>query len=147
MIKVQVDTKFDITATGTTGHFKSTRIPYQDSADQEITDIISWNRSRNQQRNYETLLQILGLRTQILEVTAPRCLDGKWQFEFCVEAAGVFGEDENFSVLYNDADGVPMLRDLDNDADVEAVVITLGPKQNLWFTLIPINNTLENTDG
>jgi hypothetical protein len=147
MIKIQVRTKFDITATGTTGHFKSSRIPYVDQADQSITDIGSWNRSRNQQRNFETLLQVLSLRTQILEVTTPECQDGKWQFEFCVEAAGIFGEEDNFSVLYDDADGVPMLRELDNDADVDAVLITLGPKQNVWFTLIPINNILENTNG
>lgn len=147
MIKIKVKTLFDITATGTVGHFKSTRLPYRDSAGQEITDQISWNRSRNQQRNLETLLQILSLRTQVFEVTAPVAYQGQWSFEFAVETPGVFGEEDDFSVLYNDADGVPMLLDLNNQDLTEPVLITIGSKQNLWFSIIPINTSEEKQHG
>jgi hypothetical protein len=145
MIKIQVQTRFDITATGTTGHFKSTKIPYQDSADQAITDIDTWNRSRNQQRNFETLLQILSLRTQIFDSTVPVLHNNSWSFEFSVEAPGVFGEDDNFSVLYNDADGVPMLRNLGEHHAVDPVLITLGPRQNIWFAKTALNNTQQES--
>ena len=65
-MRYMCQTLFDITATGVTGHFKTTRVPYVDQAGQEIVDQATWNRSRNQQRNWETLTQILGLRTQLL---------------------------------------------------------------------------------
>lgn len=147
MKKIKVTTRFDVTATGITGHFKLNKIPFLDQVGNKITDQVSWDRSRNQQRNYETLLQLLSLRTQIFDVSLPVENNSQWSFDFTIESAGVFGEDENFSVLCNDADGIPMLRQLDNDSDVDAVLITQGARQNIWFEQIPINNTLENTDG
>ena len=74
MIKIKVRTLFDITATGVTGHFKSSR---HDFDSQE-----SWNRARNQQRNWETLVQLLNLRTQIMEITVPVNDKDFWSFEF-----------------------------------------------------------------
>jgi nucleoside-diphosphate-sugar epimerase len=64
-MKIYCETVFDITATGVTGHFKSSRIPFIDHAGHKITDSDSWNRARNQQRNWETLTQLIQLRTQI----------------------------------------------------------------------------------
>ena len=139
MITIQVKTLFDISATGVTGHFKSNRLPYLDQVGQQITDQHDWNHSRNQQRNFETLVQLLNLRTQIFELTDPACQKGVWSFEFQVESPGVFGEDDNFSVLYNDADGIPMLRNLNEQNDLDPVLITLGPRQNIWFEKKPIN--------
>ena len=144
MIQIKIRTLFDITATGVTGHFKSARIPFQDQAGNRITDINSWNRSRNQQRNYETLIQLISLRTQIFDLTLPVEDNNTWQFDFCVETPGIFGEADNFSVLANDAEGIPMLRELDNSADIDPVLITSGPSQNIWFEANPINITLEN---
>lgn len=140
MITIQAKTLFDISATGVTGHFKSNRLPYYDATGQQITDQHTWNHSRNQQRNFETLIQLLNLRTQIFEITQPVRQQGAWSFEFQVESPGVFGEDDNFSVLYNDADGIPMLRNLNENGDLDPVLITLGPRQNIWFEKISINN-------
>ena len=50
-MKFACQTLFDITATGVTGHYKLSRIPFRDRAGQLIHDTESWNRSRNQQRN------------------------------------------------------------------------------------------------
>ena len=133
MITVECRTLFDITATGVTGHYKSSRPPYMDAD--------SWNRARNQQRNFETLQQIASLRTQLFDITQPKIIDNMWQFEFSSENAGVFGDD--CSVIRADADGVPMLRELDNDLNVEPVLVTEGPMQNIWFRIIPINNITE----
>ena len=43
-------TLFDITATGVTGHYKSSRVPFTDLAGTDITNELTWNRSRNHQR-------------------------------------------------------------------------------------------------
>ena len=142
-MKFACQTRFDITVTGITGHFKSANMPFQDRAGQVIQDTASWNRSRNQQRNWETLTQILGLRTQLFALTHPiqdqtgTC----WMFEFETETEGVYGpEDDPTRVLREDAIGVPMLRGLNNTPDIESVLITAGPKQNIWFSPISINN-------
>ena len=64
-------TLFDITQTGTTGHFKPSHVPTRDRAGQTIIDQQTWTKSRNQQRNLETITQILQLRTQIFNPTIP----------------------------------------------------------------------------
>jgi hypothetical protein len=141
-MKYVCQTLFDITATGITGHFKSSRMPFKDTAGQVIADQQSWNRSRNQQRNWETLTQILSLRTQLFDLNTPimDSTGSRWMFDFETETSGVFGGDENpVSVLLKDADGVPMLKELNNDPDIESVLVTSGPHQNIWFAPIAIN--------
>ena len=137
-MKIKCKTQFDITATGVTGHYKSARIPFRLRTGETIADMEQWNRARNQQRNWETLTQIIGLRTQIFDVTDPVYQDGVWSFEFVTETPGVFGTDaEPFSVLVEDATGVPMLRELENNLVEQPVLV---PNQNIWFEIIPINN-------
>jgi len=136
-------TLFDITATGVTGHFRVTRMPTIDRAGQQIVDQATWNRSRNQQRNWETLTQLLGLRTQLFDLTLPiRDTSGtSWMFEFETEIEGVFGDlSDPVSVLRADAEGVPMLLDLDNRSDLLPMLRTSGRDQNIWFAPITINN-------
>ena len=142
-MKFACQTLFDITATGITGHCKPSQMPFRDRAGQLIHDTPSWNRSRNQQRNWETLTQILGLRTQLFALKAPiqDQTGTRWMFEFETETVGVYGpEDDPTQVLRADADGVPMLRELGNDPDIKSVLITTGPQQNIWFAPISINN-------
>ena len=135
-------TQFDITATGVTGHCKITRMPFRDRAGQEICDTESWNRSRNQQRNWETITQILGLRTQLFDLTDP-VLDitgTRWMFEFETESEGIYGPDTDpVQILREDAAGVPMLRELNNDPDIDPYLVTSGPRQNIWFAPVSIN--------
>lgn len=141
-MKFACQTLFDITNTGVTGHCKLTRMPFQDRASQVIRDAESWNRSRNQQRNWETLTQILSLRTQLFEITdpIPDQTNTRWMFEFETETNGVYGPDDDPTrVLREDANGVPMLRELDNDPDIESFLVTFGPRQNIWFAPISIN--------
>jgi hypothetical protein len=79
-------------------------IPFEDQAGQPIQDLAAWNRSRNQQRNWETLLQILGLRAQPMDLG-----------------------------LLNDCNGVPMLTGLTEKSGVERTISTHGADQNIWF--------------
>jgi hypothetical protein len=141
-MKFICQTLFDITATGTTGHCKNTRMPFQDLAGQIIRDEDSWHRSRNQQRNWETITQILSLRTQLFELTQPiqDNTGTRWMFEFETEFDGVYGPDSDpTQVLRSDATGVPMLRELNNIPDLEPFLITEGPGQNIWFAPLSIN--------
>ena len=141
-MKFACQTLFDITVTGVTGHCKLTRMPFQDRSGQIIRDAESWNRSRNQQRNWETLTQILSLRTQLFEITdpIPDQTGTRWLFEFETETDGVYGSEEDPTrVLRTDANGVPMLRELNNNPDNESFLITSGPRQNIWFAPISIN--------
>lgn len=129
-MRYSCQTLFDITATGITGHYKAaTRL----STDQ-------WNRARNQQRNWETLVQIISLRTQVFDLTQPELVADRWQFSFEVETPSVFGAvDDPTAVLRLDADGVPMLNNLDNTHVLPNCLIASGPDQNIWFEQQPIN--------
>jgi hypothetical protein len=141
-MKYVCQTLFDITATGTTGHPKTAQWPRPDRSGAIISSAETWNLSRNQQRNWETLQQIIGLRTQISAITDP-VIDAsgtRWMFEFESDRPGVFGPDSDpVSVLREDAAGVPMLRELNNDPDLDPFLVTKGPRQNIWFAAVSIN--------
>jgi hypothetical protein len=142
-MKYVCQTRFDITATGVTGHFKLDRTPYTDQSGQPITDLESWNRSRNQQRNWETLTQILGLRAQLFDITNPiqDSTGTRWMFEFETDRDGIFGPDSDpCEILRVDAEGVPMLLGLNNAPDIEPFLCTSGSNQNIWFLPMAINN-------
>lgn len=135
-MKFVCQTLFDVTVTGVTGHFKIVRMPFVDLAGQPISCHDMWNRSRNQQRNWETLTQILSLRTQLFDLTAPikDSTGTRWMFEFETDRDGAFGSvDDPTEILRSDADGVPMLLDLDNRSDLLPVLRTHGSHQNIWF--------------
>jgi hypothetical protein len=133
-MKIQCQTLFDITVTGTTGHVKPSRMPYVDVAGTKIVDTESWNRSRNQQRNWETVTQLISLRTQISELTEPVKINDCWQFEFEVENENLFTNGvDTLAVLKEDCTGVPMLIKLNESADTGTV---LTVDENIWFALI-----------
>lgn len=133
-------TTFDITATGITGHFKSSRIPFVDQSNQEIDDLDSWNRARNQQRNWETLTQLISLRTQISDLSYPERDNNLWAFEFTAESPGAYGSlNDPTEILRYDSRGVPMIVDLTGGSITEPL-ITYGPEQNIWFHPLEENN-------
>jgi hypothetical protein len=107
-----------------------------DRANQEIDDITSWNRARNQQRNWETLTQLISLRTQINDINEPKKSDGFWMFEFTAESPSSYGsENDPTEILRYDSNGVPMIVDLSSGSITEPL-ITGGPDQNIWFEAI-----------
>ena len=144
-MKYVCQTLFDITATGVTGHFKATRMPFADATGRMIQDQEDWNRARNQQRNWETLTQILSLRTQLFDIKLPvQDRSGtSWMFEFETEPHVTFGPDSDpCEILRSDAEGVPMLLGLNNRSDLAPMLITQGPEQNIWFAAVAINTEL-----
>jgi len=132
-MKYVCTTLFDCTSTGITGHFRIGQIPFQDRSGRHINNINDWNRSRNQQRNFETLLQIISLRSQPERIAAPQKTSQGWSFSFEVEAESTFtldGDPDVFAALYKDCNGVPMITGLDESQNIDPV---LKPKQNIWF--------------
>lgn len=136
-------TLFDCRQTGTTAHFRPSQAQYTDQAGNVIQNINDWNRSRNQQRNLETIMQMISLRAQPLIIVAPNQVGSRWQFVFEVETPGVYsitGDINNLDVLTNECKGIPMIVDLDEQKGLAAHLITSGSDQNIWFSTI---NTLE----
>jgi hypothetical protein len=114
-MRITVATQFDCTATGVTGHFRQAQLPMTDRAGQSVTNEQEWNRSRNQQRNFETLLQLIGLYTQPLDLTDPwyDSATQQWSFDFSIEFDGVFAtENDTLGLLKKQANGVPMITGL-----------------------------------
>ena len=134
-MRIVCKTAFDCTVTGITGHFRPSQIPFRDRSGKDIIDQRTWIVSRNQQRNWETLLQIIGLRCLPEDITDPVRRDGYWAFSFGVETPGVLGQ-QDFESLYRDCQGVPMIADIMTGQ--ATVIETQGPKRNIWFETINI---------
>jgi hypothetical protein len=133
-MRIQCQTLFDITATGVTGHIKPSRMPFTDQAGSRISDSASWNHSRNQQRNWETITQLISLRTQVNDLSDPVKNDDRWCFEFAVDIENLFTDgSDSLAVLKADCQGVPMLTGLGESAGTGAV---LSVDSNIWFALI-----------
>jgi hypothetical protein len=134
---IKCQTRFDITETGIRNNFNPNRIPLTDQAGHGITNHSDWQRSRNQQRNWETFNQIIMLRTLPEKILSPKHKDGVWTFEFTVEnpATVALGADP-VGALTADAMNVPMIIDLDETEKIEPWIVTQGANVNTWFRLL-----------
>ena len=143
-MKILCRTLFDCSRTGVTGHYRSSEIPFVDATGQVVNNQSDWNHSRNQQRNWETLLQIIGLRTQPMDVTTPAHRDGVWEFEFTSESEGVYeihSDPDPLAGLKTDCEGVPMMLNLQEQPSLAPTITTAGSNQNIWFSAV--NKALE----
>jgi hypothetical protein len=116
-----------------------------DRSGQPVNNQQDWHRSRNQQRNYETLLQIFGLKTQPQDLTTPENTDGCWQFEFTVESGAVFAQMDHvdpLAGLKQDCAGVPMIGNVSDVAQQLTVLLMADADQNIWFDVL--NTATEN---
>ena len=107
------------------------------------------NTKLGQQANFNSLLQAIGLRSNIewhrdpqkKTGRLPDPLEGKaehWIWEFDVEREDVFlKNDDPVGHLIDDIDGVPIIPDLTNTVIIDpAVFKTSGRSCNIWFQLI-----------
>jgi hypothetical protein len=143
-MKISCRTLFDCSRTGVTGHYRSSEIPFVDAVGQPVNNQSDWNRSRNQQRNLETLLQIIGLRTQPQNISNPVCQNNTWEFEFECESEGVYeihGNADPLAGLKTDCEGVPMMLNLQEHPSLAPTITTTGTDQNIWFSAV--NKALE----
>ena len=135
-IRVRCSTQFDITATGTRSHQKSSRMPFQDDSGRMIDNTDAWLHSRNRQRNWETLIQLISLRTFPTDVAVPVKADDIWVFEFTIEQpSSIDLNGDPVGILITDCRDVPMITGLDEGAGVGNMLV---PGGNITFE--PINN-------
>lgn len=120
--KFKCFTLFDITKTGNT-HRKNSTIT-------NLDEQLKWQRSRNTQVNFDTVIQVISMRSLPENITDPvkelinlnefpnfgfmfnhveeKCYC--WSFEFCVSHPSVFHDGINeLGHLYQDCQSVPML--------------------------------------
>ena len=141
-------TLFDITDTGIRSHIRSVQFPIKDKHGKIISNEYEWNRARNQQRNWETILQIISLRSQPLRIIGPRRVDIKWKddeqdnsigwkFTFEVEHSSVFFKKNNdLGALLDDAENVPMITGLGESVVLPSYLVTRGSLLNIYFESI-----------
>ena len=134
-LQVRCTTRFDITVTDVRNNFSRSRLPFHDATGFLIQDLTSWNRSRNQQRNWETINQIISLRILPENITKSYKItqnsESWWVFEFLVVQVAAIEFDKNpVGMLYKDCQDVPMLTGLDEDVGQQGRLI---PKVNVYF--------------
>jgi hypothetical protein len=116
------------------------------------TDITQYTperaKMRNKHRNWETIVQILGLRTQILNIRQFKTVSAEvalfefgsaytgkhriWSFEFDVEFEDLYGQ--SHEILVNDFAQTPIIIDLDETVKFPAPLFyTAGENKNIYF--------------
>ena len=133
---IQCRTLFDITATGVRSHFKESRIPFHDDTGRIIEDQLGWTRSRNQQRNWETVNQLISLRTLPENIVNPQfdTATRTWTFKFDISnIESVTLNNDPVGALARDCNGVPMIVGLNEQAGLSQVLQTQGSDTNIWF--------------
>lgn len=113
-------------------------MPFVDQSGSQIRDSESWNRSRNKERNWETLNQLISLRALPSDISLPVVVTqaGKriWQFYFSIDQPGAVELDgDPLGSLLQDCVDVPMLTDLDEDPEIEPKLI---PGSNVFFEVV-----------
>ena len=146
--KISCSTLFDITQTGVLNR----RTPQNLS--EEL--IRSWEYKRNQQCNFDTIIQLISLRIQPEEITTPTMepfifedidmfgflFDGEeaqmcWTFEFTVNNIIVFNDGINdLGALYTDCDSVPMIKNLGEWEKLPNFLDISPELRNIYFEII-----------
>ena len=149
-MRIQCRTLFDCSYTGTTGHFRPSEVPFEDRMGQVITNQTDWNHSRNQQRNWETVLQTISLTAQPLDITPAsgstkvslsehqfgsifKGLQNCWKFMFYIEQQDVFGLDP-IAKIESNFDQIPIIGGLTESVKFETPLFqTRGDFKNIYF--------------
>jgi hypothetical protein len=144
-MRIRCKTLFDITRTNV---ILSRNLP----ANTINTEVI---KQRNQQSNYNTILQIISLRSQPENITEPKTIKERasewgseytknnktvtvWTFTFTVHHSGVFHDGiSELGNLLSDSDNVPMMIHLDEDV---ALVPYISNKQLLTNIKFQVEN-------
>ena len=130
--KIEVATYFDCTETGVRSHRRNNDTSPED-----------WNFKRNQQRNFETILQVISLRCQPLNIQGPYVFTEEksgnlaWHFSFTTDRQDIFLKDNDpVGWLKIDCSGVPMLLGLGEtkkDLFFSPYLVTSGDLINIFF--------------
>jgi hypothetical protein len=138
-VRVRCQTRFDITETGVKNRNHKAKIVFRDATGREITNELEWNRARNQQRNWETVNQVISLRTLPENISRPvhNADTGIWSFEFAVvDPASIAHNGNPVGYLLNDCADVPMILGLNETPNITAFLVSSGLDANIWFELL-----------
>ena len=138
---------FDITQTGVLNRSKP-------SVDQDMTD---WTYKRNTQANFDTILQVISLRSQPESLSIPKKRLIKfddfenfgflfqqienetypmWEFSFDIQHHSVFNDGiSELGALYNDCNGVPMILCGTEWEKLPSFLDTSEELKNIYFTV------------
>ena len=147
MQKVECLCLFDITTTAINGHQRNIEYPYVSKTGTVVNNRQDLVRARNQQRNLDTVLQLIGMRTQVFEIAnseittdipAEFLWAGKdvrvWRFTFEVEPLSQWTIDnDDFWILKNDSERTPMLTGLTETAQLDPWLVTQGNNVNIIY--------------
>lgn len=135
-------TLFDITETGVANRNKP------DTIDK------TWLRKRNTQCNFDTILQVISLRSQPEVVSKPVCIEIPnydyfgfvyekakisqcWKFDFEVQHSSVFEDGLNtLGSLYNDCNQVPMILLEEQSSIISNVLDISKESRNIYFEVL-----------
>jgi hypothetical protein len=148
--KLRCCTLFDITKTGNIHR----RPPINGTTEQTKR----WEKTRNTQTNFDTIVQVVSLRSQPEDITDPvqeiivfdSNLDmfgflfdsedvatSYWSFEFTIPHDKVYDDGLNeLGYLYNDCDGVPMIRVGTEWEKLSNFLDTTPELKNIYFEVI-----------
>lgn len=145
LVKIKCTTLFDITRSGI-----NTR-----RQEHGVTDP-QYQKKRNQQSNFETILQIIGMRNQPEEITEPEKIMiypiktnmgekyitktkiPAWNFVFTVSSLEPFSDsNHDLSKLIQDCAGVPMIVELDEWSKLDKMLLDSSfDYRNIHFEVI-----------
>lgn len=138
-IRIKCTTRFDITETGIRNRVFRPNMPFQDKTGRTITTQVEWQQAKNQQANWETVNQVISLRTLPERISTPTVdtAAAVWSFEFDVVDPGSITYNNNpVGYLINDCNSVPMIIGLGESTDNVAFLVGQGTNTNIWFDVI-----------
>lgn len=137
--RIRCHTRFDITATGIHNHYRDNQIPVA-GTEQAANNAADYVKKRNQQRNWDTINQIISLRCLPENITTPTKMSQQqhtvWQFDFEVPDTTALQQDQqDLACLTKDSDQVPMIIGLEEDAGIGPCIVT-GIDGNTKFEIV-----------
>jgi hypothetical protein len=138
-IRVKCTTSFDITETGVRNRSYRADQPFNDRRGQTIKTVTEWQQARNQQSNWETVNQVISLRTLPEKISSPvaDAISTTWSFEFdVVDPSAIFYNSDPVGYLKADCAGVPMITGLKETGSMLPFLTTDGEFANIWFDVV-----------
>jgi len=146
--KIRCTTLFNINKTGVPNRRTPAGIP--------LEKVSEWEKNRNSQSNFDTIIQVISLRTQPEDITIPTqeiivfddidmfgfLFDQEeaqmaWTFDFTVNYDNVYSDGINdLGALYSDCDGVPMIKNLGEWDKLPNFLDSSSELRNIHFEII-----------
>jgi len=138
-VRIKCTTRFDITETGIRNRVFRSNMPFRDKTGRTIVTQAEWQLARNQQCNWETVNQVISLRTLPERISTPTqdSSTATWSFEFdVVDPSSVFHNNNPVGYLIADCDGVPMITGLGESPESVDFLSSLDTAANIWFDVV-----------